>query len=110
MNPYYRYHRNLNGQCPICIKKAVLYTMVTIPEGYFRTMCCSMCCKVIEYIYEKSRRQEYDYYEGNVNKKYISKVLSVAFSNDSKSDEIHIDKNLYYHPNSRLYGSDPMLL
>ena len=109
----YKYYKSLNNQCPICMRKIGLYSIHTFPERYFRCFCCWDCVTYINFILEKSNRREYNYYENlqtNLHRKYISRVLSVAFGNEDKPQGLHLSKEMYFHPNSREQGSDPMIL
>lgn len=112
MDDKYKYYQYLDKTCPICYRKNVgLYSIYTVKERHFRCFCCWDCYRYINYINDKSNRGEYNYYEVPIlYYKIISKVLSVAFGNEDKPSSLHLPGSLYFHPNSRTVGDDPMLM
>ena len=108
------YYQYLDKSCPMCNRKNIsLCVTHTYPERHFRCFCCWDCHRYVNYIYEKSNRREYNYYEAcntDSHRNYISKVLSIAFQNEDKPASLHLHKSLYFHPNSRTVGDDPMLM
>ena len=109
----YIYYQSFNKNCPICMKSQRLYENHTYPERHFRCFCCWDCYKNINYIFEKSRMGKYNYYEytkTESERKYISRLLSIAFGNEGKLKSLHLSNKMYFHPNGRSEGSDPMLM
>tara|TARA_B100000579_G_C22711210_1_gene794641 strand:+ start:282 stop:599 length:318 start_codon:yes stop_codon:yes gene_type:complete len=99
-------------RCPICMNHGHIYESYTFPEHYFRCFCCQECNRNIEHVYNKSAWGHYNYYEDVPRKywSYMGRVLNIAFGNEHKPERIHLSKKLYFHPNSRNEGCDPMIL
>lgn len=109
----YRYYQSLNKLCPICMKYDRLYENHTYPERHFRCFCCWDCYKNINIIIQKSLTGTYNYYEdakSDVQRNYIGRVLEIAFGNEGKNNSLHLPNKMYFHPNGRFEGSDPMIM
>jgi hypothetical protein len=109
----YSYYKSLNKKCPICMRTSRLYESHTHPERHFRCFCCWDCYKNINYLMEKAHMNRHNYYEDcktDVHRNYISRILSIAFGNEGKLKSLHLSNKMYFHPNGRSEGSDPMLM